>query len=59
MKKTFSLLLAAALVLGLGLTTGSPVRAQGTGEVWVDDDFDPGTPGWDVTRFAAIQDGSH
>jgi hypothetical protein len=57
MKTTFSLLLAAGLVLGLGLTTVSPVRAQAPGEVWVDDDFDPGTPGWNVTRFAVIQDG--
>jgi hypothetical protein len=57
MKKTFSLLLTVALVLGLGLTTGSPVMAQPPGEVWVDDDFDSGTPGWNVTRFAVIQDG--
>jgi hypothetical protein len=57
MKKTFSLLLAAVLVLGLGLITGSTVMAQAPGEVWVDDDFDSGTPGWNVTRFALIQDG--
>jgi hypothetical protein len=31
--------------------------AQAPGEVWVDDDFNSGTPGWNVTRFAAIQDG--
>ena len=57
MKKTFSLLLAAVLVLGLGLATGTPVMAQPPGDVWVDDDFDSGTPGWNVTRFAVIQDG--
>jgi hypothetical protein len=57
MKKTFSLLLAAALVLGLGLTTGSLVTAQPPGEVWVDDDFDSGTPGWNVTRFAVVKNG--
>lgn len=26
-------------------------------EVWVDDDFDPSTPGWGVTHFDKIQDG--
>jgi len=26
-------------------------------EVWVDDDFNSSTPGWDVTHFASIQDG--
>ena len=57
MKKTFALLLTVALVLGLGLTTGSSVLGQPAGEVWVDDDFDSDTPGWNVTRFAAIQDG--
>jgi hypothetical protein len=57
MKKTSSLLLAVVLVLGLGLTTGSPVMAQPPGQVWVDDDFNSGTPGWNVTRFAVIQDG--
>jgi hypothetical protein len=57
MKRTFSLLLAAVLVLGLGLITGGPVMAQPPGEVWVDDDFNSGTPGWNVTRFAVIQDG--
>ena len=57
MKKTFSLLLAAVLVLGLALTTGSSVMAQPPSEVWVDDDFNSGTPGWNVTRFAVIQDG--
>jgi hypothetical protein len=50
-------LLVAALVLGLGPITGSPVIAQTPGEVWVDDDFNSGTPGWNITRFAAIQDG--
>jgi len=57
MRKTSSLLLVTVLVLGLGLTTGSPVMAQAPGEVWVDDDFDSATPGWNVTRFAVIQDG--
>jgi hypothetical protein len=57
MKKIFSLLLAVVLVLGLGLITGVPVLAQPPGEVWVDDDFNSGTPGWNVTCFAAIQDG--
>jgi hypothetical protein len=56
-KKIFSFLLAVALVLGLGLMTGSPAVAQAPGEVWVDDDFNSGTPGWNVTRFALIQDG--
>jgi pectin methylesterase-like acyl-CoA thioesterase len=57
MRRTFSLLLTAALVLGMELTTGSPAMAQPPGEVWVDDDFNSGTPGWNVTRFAVIQDG--
>jgi hypothetical protein len=57
MKRTFSLLLAVVLVLGLALATGSPVMAQPPSEVWVDDDFNSGTPGWNVTRFAVIQDG--
>ncbi len=57
MKRRCSLLLAAALLLGLGLITGSPVMAQPPSQVWVDDDFNPGTPGWNVTRFAVIQDG--
>jgi hypothetical protein len=57
MNKTSSLLLVTVLVLALGLTTGSPVMAQAPGDVWVDDDFDSGTPGWNVTRFAVIQDG--
>jgi hypothetical protein len=57
MKKTSSLLLVVVLVLGLGLTTGSPVMAQPPGQVWVDDDFNSGTPGWNVTRFAVVQDG--
>jgi hypothetical protein len=57
MKRTSSLLLVTALVLGLGLITGSPAIAQPPGEVWVDDDFNSGTPGWNVTRFAVIQDG--
>ncbi len=48
---------AAVLVLGLGLARGSPVMAQPPSEVWVDDDFNPGTPDWNVTRFAVIQDG--
>ena len=50
-------MLAVVLVLGLGLMTGSPAMAQSPGEVWVDDGFDFGTPGWNVTRFAVIQDG--
>jgi len=29
----------------------------GPEEVWVDDDYDAGTPGWGVTHFASIQDG--
>jgi hypothetical protein len=57
MKKAFGLFLIAALLLGMGLTTGSPVMAQPTDQVWVDDDFDSSTPGWNVTRFAVIQDG--
>jgi hypothetical protein len=57
MKRTSSLLLAAALLLGLGLVTDSPVMAQTPGEVWVDDGFNSGTPGWNATRFAVIQDG--
>jgi hypothetical protein len=57
MKKIFSLLVALVLVLGLGLITQAPVMARPPGEVWVDDDFGSGTPGWNVTRFAVIQDG--
>ncbi len=57
MRGRCSLLLAAALLLGLGLIAGSPVMAQPPNQVWVDDDFDSGTPGWNVTRFAVIQDG--
>ena len=57
MKKTLSLLFAVALVLGLGLITGSPAMAQPPGVVWVDDDFDADTPGWNATRFSLIQDG--
>jgi len=57
MKKPSSLLLTVALVLALGFTTAAPVVAQPLGEVWVDDDFDSDTPGWNVTRFAVIQDG--
>jgi len=57
MKKIFTFLLALALVLGLGVITGSPVMAQPPSAVWVDDDFDSGTPGWNVTRFSVIQDG--
>ena len=57
MKERASFLFAVILVLGLGLVTGSPVMAQPPGEVWVDDDFDPSTPGWNITRFALIQDG--
>ncbi len=57
MKRTFGLLLVAILVLSLGLSAGSPVMAQPPGEAWVDDDFNSSTPGWNVTRFAVIQDG--
>ena len=57
MKKTASLLFVVGLVLGLGLITGSPVMAQPPSQVWVDDDFNSGTPGWNTTRFAVIQDG--
>jgi len=57
MKKTSSLLLAVVLALTLGFATAAPVMAQPPGEVWVDDDFDSSTPGWNVTGFAAIQDG--
>jgi hypothetical protein len=57
MKKTSCLLLAVVLVLGLALVTAVPVLAQAPSEVWVDDDFNSGTPGWNVTRFAVIQDG--
>jgi pectin methylesterase-like acyl-CoA thioesterase len=57
MKRISSLLLATALLLGLGLIADSPVTAQPLGEIWVDDDFNSGTPGWNVTRFAVIQDG--
>ena len=57
MKKTFGLLLAAVLVLSFGLSAGSPVMAQPPSEAWVDDDFNSSTPGWNVTRFAIIQDG--
>jgi hypothetical protein len=57
MKRAFGLLLTVALALGLGLTPGRPVLAQPPGEVWVDDDFNSDTPGWNVTRFAVIQDG--
>jgi hypothetical protein len=57
LKKIVSLLLAMVLVLGLGLITAAPVMAQPPSEVWVDDDFNSGTPGWNVTRFTVIQDG--
>ena len=50
-------MLASALLLGLGIIAGSPVMAQAPVQVWVDDDFNAGTPGWNATRFAIIQDG--
>jgi hypothetical protein len=57
MEKPSSLLLALVLAVGLGLTTGASAMAQPPGAVWVDDDFNPDTPGWNATRFALIQDG--
>jgi len=54
-KRTFSILLALVLVLSLSLVTAVPVVAAS--EVWVDDDFTPGTPGWGTTCFATIQEG--
>ncbi len=57
MKERPSFLLAVILVLGLGLVTASPVMAQPPSEVWVDDDFNSATPGWNVTRFSTIQEG--
>jgi len=56
-KRTSSFLLAVVMVLGVVLVTGVPVMAQSPSEVWVDDDFSSGTPGWNVTRFATIQGG--
>ena len=35
----------------------NPLDAPQILEVWVDDDFDSGTPGWGITHFAVIQDG--
>jgi hypothetical protein len=39
-----------------GLWYAQPIPEPVT-EVWVDDDYDSGTPGWGVTHFDKIQDG--
>lgn len=57
MKNTISPVLVAILLVSFGLITAAPVMAQAPSEVWVDDDFGPGTPGWNVTRFASIRHG--
>lgn len=33
------------------------IEPHHTSEVWVDDNYGPGTPGWGADRFASIQDG--
>jgi len=41
----------------VGATWQESTIALPPSEVWVDDDFTPATPGWDITHFDKIQDG--
>ena len=52
----FSILFALVLAVSLSLVTAVPVAAL-VAEVWVDDDFVEGIPGWGTTHFDKIQDG--
>jgi hypothetical protein len=54
MKKGFTLILL--LLVAILLFIVGSLKAQ-TPEVWVDDDFNSGTPGWGVTHFDKVQDG--
>jgi predicted outer membrane repeat protein len=56
MRRLLSIVLALGLVLSFSLVTVAPALALEP-EVWVDDDFTPSTPGWNVTCFATIQAG--
>lgn len=52
-------LLVLCCLASLGLTSVPmglfPSLAQ-SGEIWVDDDYHAGTPGWNVTHFASLAD---
>ena len=37
--------------------TPAVVRSAEQAEIWVDDDYHPGTPGWGVSRFASLTNG--
>jgi parallel beta-helix repeat protein len=50
--------LRSTSVIVISFTVLAALHAQAlVPEVWVDDDFDPSTPGWGVTHFDNIQDG--
>ncbi len=59
MKKTIFFLQALFLIIAL---LAVPILAAETAtilpdEVWVDDDFNPATPGWGITHFDSLQTG--
>jgi parallel beta-helix repeat protein len=54
-RRFLSILLALGLVWSFSLAIAMPALA--VSEVWVDDDFNSGTPGWGVDHFATIQGG--
>jgi parallel beta-helix repeat protein len=55
MKKIISLIVAIGLLISIGTSfvTAAPLAS----EVWVDDGFDPSTPGWGSTHFGTLASG--
>ncbi len=49
------LLLGALCVLPISIVAEAALTEQA--EIWVDDDYDAGTPGWNVTHFATLTQG--
>ena len=55
MTATLMTILYLASITGIACQVSAPPPSPSN--VWVNDDFDPSTPGWGVTRFDEIQDG--
>jgi len=59
LRKILSVLLIVGLIAGFGLIISPKIVSAILipPEVWVDDDYNSSTPGWDYDHFAKIQDG--
>jgi hypothetical protein len=56
-QRRLALILLLAFFIAASLLIAVPVKALPPTEVWVDDDYNPLTPGWGTDHFASVQNG--